>query len=106
MSTDYLNNPEQIKRAAQAIANAGLYKAGDSLDYKKQKEKGLFGIVVGVVIMIITLTNKQTNNQPITGMIGMVGSLVFGIRKHKKGAQMQKVLEFNGIIRKKDNVLG
>lgn len=102
MSIDYLNNPEQRKRAAQALANAGLYKAGDSLDYKKQKEKGLFGIAAGVIIMIITLSN----NQAIIGMIGMISSLVFGIRKHKKGEQMQKVLEINEIIKKEEKEIG
>jgi len=96
MSNDYLSDPVKRKMAAQALANAGLYKAGDSLDYERQKEYGLLAVAAGIIGMILTLSNGQA----ILGMIGIAASLYVGITKHNKGKKMQAVLENNDLINK------
>lgn len=89
-----LENPEYRMRVAQALANAGLYKAGDSLDHKKQINNGVLAIIASIIIGLFTITQANA----ISSLIVLAFGVGFGYVKYSKGKKMEEVLRANKLI--------
>lgn len=78
-----LDDKEYRIKVAQALSDAGLYKAGDSLDYKKVTNYGLISIFGSLLTTLFAFTQTNALNSIILLSIG-VGYGCIKYNKEKK----------------------
>lgn len=87
---DFVKDPlAELEHLEKKLRNTGDHKSGHAYDFKKNKQQGVFVILLGVVLLILTTVLAK-----ITGVyIVSVGVLFYGIYQYRRGVEQEKIMK-------------
>ena len=71
------------------LASVGHENVGDALDAKKNKERGSWILVIGILITLIS----HSISASIGFFIITYGAIIYGARQYMKGVKQEKILQ-------------